>query len=392
MRTLYDGHGFEEIRSGVTFADGIFTTKFATGIVRPVEKRDEGMRYRWLGTDTGNEGIDEETGAVAVRYTGIQAVLYGKGEAVGLNRTSSTGNRGGSVYLGKDVLGSVRSTTGEYGTLEERYEYDAFGKPYKGDLGNGMNLGYTGKPYDAATGLYNYGYRDYKPEAARFTTMDPVRDGSNWFAYVNNDPVNWVDPWGLENAYFIYTYTNSPKDQKMKKFERNSINDDIKYLEKNGLSVTVIESGTKQDINDALNDPESIIVVTSGHGYNPEDLVGIQTSNGGSFTPSDIDITKVSNNLQTVIFENCYQGNNKNDWETALGSNINVIGWNGITTVLETKSFNGLGLFDRQDKNLRDYLEEAVEYKNQGSYNDPSLFDNQDKDIHDSLKDAVKGK
>jgi hypothetical protein len=24
-----------------------------------------------------------------------------------------------------------------------------------------------------------------------------VRDGANWFAYVNNDPVNWVDPWGL---------------------------------------------------------------------------------------------------------------------------------------------------------------------------------------------------
>jgi RHS repeat-associated protein len=91
----------------------------------------------------------------------------------------------------------VRSTTGEYGTLEDRYEYDAFGKPYKGDLENGMNLGYTGKPYDAATGLYNYGYRDYKPEVARFTTVDPVRDGNNWFAYVNNDPVNWVDPWGL---------------------------------------------------------------------------------------------------------------------------------------------------------------------------------------------------
>jgi RHS repeat-associated protein len=101
------------------------------------------------------------------------------------------------MCLGKDVLGSVRSVSGEHGTLEERYEYDAFGKPYQGDLGNGMSLGYTGKPYDSATGLYNYGYRDYQPEAARFATVDPARDGSNWFAYVNNDPVNWVDPWGL---------------------------------------------------------------------------------------------------------------------------------------------------------------------------------------------------
>jgi RHS repeat-associated protein len=56
---------------------------------------------------------------------------------------------------------------------------------------------HRGKPYDATTGLYNYGYRDYKPEAARFMTVDPIRDGNNWFAYVNNDPVNWRDPWGL---------------------------------------------------------------------------------------------------------------------------------------------------------------------------------------------------
>jgi RHS repeat-associated protein len=100
--------------------------------------------------------------------------------------------------LGKDVLGSVRGVSNEWGQLEERYEYDAFGKPYKGDLDSGMNLGYTGKPYDSATGMYNYGYRDYQPEVARFTTVDPIRDGANWFAYVNNDPVNYVDLWGLE--------------------------------------------------------------------------------------------------------------------------------------------------------------------------------------------------
>jgi RHS repeat-associated protein len=103
--------------------------------------------------------------------------------------------------LGKDVLGSVRSATNAQGAIEDRYEYDAFGTPYQGDLTSGMDLGYTGKPYDAATGLYNYGYRDYAPELARFTTVDPIRDGANWFAYVNNDPVNWVDPWGLQQQY-----------------------------------------------------------------------------------------------------------------------------------------------------------------------------------------------
>jgi RHS repeat-associated protein len=120
------------------------------------------------------------------RHTGLNVTLYANGEAVAVNRYSTYDFTGGVAYLGKDILGSVRTATNEYGALEERYEYDAFGKPYKGDLTNGIGLGYTGKPYDTTTGLYNYGYRDYAPEVARFTTVDPIRDGANWFAYVNN--------------------------------------------------------------------------------------------------------------------------------------------------------------------------------------------------------------
>lgn len=45
--------------------------------------------------------------------------------------------------------------------------------------------------------MYNYGYRDYVPQTARFSTVDPIRDGNNWFAYCNNEPVNYVDLWGL---------------------------------------------------------------------------------------------------------------------------------------------------------------------------------------------------
>ena len=93
---------------------------------------------------------------------------------------------------------------------------NVFGTPITGTYTAGVDFGYLGKPYDTATGLYNYGYRDYNPTAAReflrskilgkrtdrfstFTTVDPIRDGSNWFVYVNNDPVNYVDLWGLED-------------------------------------------------------------------------------------------------------------------------------------------------------------------------------------------------
>jgi hypothetical protein len=54
------------------------------------------------------------------------------GEAVAVSYSSGGGSR--SMYMGKDIMGSVRSVTVDTGTLEDRYEYDAFGQPYKGDL------------------------------------------------------------------------------------------------------------------------------------------------------------------------------------------------------------------------------------------------------------------
>ena len=106
-----------------------------------------------------------------------------------------------TLYFGTDILGSVRAATDTYARLSGNISYDAFGSPYSrsGTFLNSESLdfGYLGKPYNATTELYDYGFRDYSPRNARFTTVDPIRDGRNWYAYVLNDPVNFVDWWGL---------------------------------------------------------------------------------------------------------------------------------------------------------------------------------------------------
>ena len=95
----------------------------------------------------------------------------------------------------------------------ERTMLYANGSPVAINQSSGTR-GYLGKPYDSITGLYNYGYRDYSPQTVRFTTVDPIRDGSNWFTYVNNDPVNYVDLWGLlasdgkNDKIKVYVYRN----------------------------------------------------------------------------------------------------------------------------------------------------------------------------------------
>ena len=197
LRTLYDGLGFDVVKESPVYANGGFTDTYNIGIQYEPAGRATGERYRYLDDGQGTSGKyqyieDSSYQTVSSRYTGERTMLYANGSPVAINRSSGT--RG---YLGTDILGSTRSVTDNHGVQESYYDYDIFGSPVAGDFTTGADYGYLGKPYDSITGLYNYGYRDYSPQTVRFTTVDPIRDGSNWFAYVNNDPVNYIDLWGL---------------------------------------------------------------------------------------------------------------------------------------------------------------------------------------------------
>jgi RHS repeat-associated protein len=61
------------------------------------------------------------------------------------------------------------------------------------------NLRFAGQYEDAETGLHYNWHRYYDPSTGRYLTPDPIglMGGINLFAYVQNDPVNLVDPFGL---------------------------------------------------------------------------------------------------------------------------------------------------------------------------------------------------
>jgi RHS repeat-associated protein len=60
---------------------------------------------------------------------------------------------------------------------------------------------FTGYTWDVTLELYYAQARFYDASAHRFTTEDPARDGGNWYVYCGDNPLIYVDPWGLAEVW-----------------------------------------------------------------------------------------------------------------------------------------------------------------------------------------------
>lgn len=99
--------------------------------------------------------------------------------------------------LHTDRMGSVTHTTSSNQAVQDSRVYSAFGLPSVGNSSQGYAATW-GYLEDGETQLKLLGHRLYDPSLGRFLVRDPIGDGLNWFAYCDNDPLNLVDPEGLE--------------------------------------------------------------------------------------------------------------------------------------------------------------------------------------------------
>jgi len=122
--------------------------------------------------------------------------------------TTSTVN-----YVIADQLGTPRAVTNGAGTVLWGWGYQ--GNPFgeqqpTSSTGYVLNLRYPGQYYDAETGTVYNGFRNYEPGLGRYLQSDPIglNGGISTYAYVGNDPLSHIDPFGLADVN-VWAYRGS---------------------------------------------------------------------------------------------------------------------------------------------------------------------------------------
>jgi RHS repeat-associated protein len=136
-----------------------------------------------------NEEVLMETTGTAVTYN-----IYGRDLLYTIEGTTPH-------FLHTDSLGSTVAVTDANGAVEQTFAYDIFGQLRSMTGAGNTTRTFTGEENDGSALVYLRA-RYYEPTAGRFTSRDPfpmkIEDTQtvNRYAYVKNNPANYVDPSG----------------------------------------------------------------------------------------------------------------------------------------------------------------------------------------------------
>jgi RHS repeat-associated protein len=105
----------------------------------------------------------------------------------------------GTVSYVTDAVSSHLALANDAGVISTEYTYEPFGAATSTGMQSRNAFQFTGRENDGI-GLDYHRARYYDPASSRFVSEDPLglRAGINLYRYVDDNPITYTDPFGLE--------------------------------------------------------------------------------------------------------------------------------------------------------------------------------------------------
>jgi len=185
---LSDGirtYEWDALNRAIKITQGADVYEYAyNGLSQRVSETKNGtITKRWVWAGGAQPAEERDANNVVVKR------FFGQGEMQGTAK----------LIYARDHLGSIREVTNTTGATLASYSYDAWGKRTLITGTDVATFGFTGHYHNQEIALVSTLYRLYDPETGRWLSRDPIGEngGINLYGYVSNNPVNYVDPWGL---------------------------------------------------------------------------------------------------------------------------------------------------------------------------------------------------
>ena len=214
LRQREPGGAYEYDAGGRTTEDGRLRYRYgAEGRLAEIQRASTGQRRAAYRYNALSERVKKLGASVTYYHYDLEGRLLAETDASGQTRAEylylgnaplALSRSGQLYYYHNDHLGTPQKLTDGAGQVVWSASYRAFGKASIGVGYVTQNLRFPGQYYDAESGLhYNY-FRYYDPGTGRYITSDPIglQGGLNTYVYVENNPINFIDPFGLCKDYW----------------------------------------------------------------------------------------------------------------------------------------------------------------------------------------------